>query len=83
MSPFWFFFLLWWLPSFIFCVGWQFANLIAQFGDNDWEEHLGFSIVWCAFFCIFGWVAVFIVFCITGFAKHGWRVTPPPQSDAT
>lgn len=56
-------------------IGWQFAYFDAKYKATDWEEHLGFSIMWSAL-CMVGWpVMLPMSFCTTGFAKHGWRIT--------
>jgi hypothetical protein len=63
---------------YLLCVvliaGMLFADM--HFGLLDWRDDLGESLAYAIFLGFAGPLAVIFVFCLTGFARHGWRLTP-------
>ncbi len=63
-----------WIACAIGALGIWVAYFECEFPDADqYRENLGFG----AIFCIgFGPIALLIYFGLSGFCKHGWRLTP-------
>ena len=80
METFLIFYLLGYFVSVIIGAGISCAAFLGEYGNADYREHLGFSLFWCMLMMVLWPITLFGLFCITGFAQRGWRVTPSGDS---
>lgn len=65
------------LVSAVTCMGWVMADEQSERCYDDkgnYRRDLGFSVGWSCCMQLFWPLTLPLVFCITGFAEHGWSV---------
>jgi hypothetical protein len=85
MAEFWIVYGIGYVVSVVVLTGWEFADMWGEYSHvSTYRETLGFCLAHSLFGCVFWPVILPLMYFITGFAEHGWRVRVPqaPSQDA-